>query len=85
VTRRPRIVDAPLAVTSGGGVLVNAAHLTRERGFDAAVEIARSSGRPVFVGVIATPGMTKTMLGDLDDACAEIVGRRGAKLARRAR
>jgi hypothetical protein len=68
-----KLVDAPMAMTSTGRVLVSMTHLT-SRNVDSrdALEHALKSGRPVYIGVELTESETKTSLKQLDDAFAEI-------------
>jgi hypothetical protein len=70
-----KLVDAPMAMTSTGRVLVSMTHLT-SRNVDPreALEHALKSGRPVYIGVELTESETKTSLKQLDDAFAENVG-----------
>lgn len=80
--KKVRLVDAPLAVTSAGTVLLNVTHL-----WDGAladfITRATESGRPIFIGVeIET---SSELLRWVDDAAAEIVAAMGSRVQRRRR
>jgi hypothetical protein len=70
-----KLVDAPMAVTTTGRVLVSMTHLTTENVDPRkALEHALESGRPVYIGVELTAAEAKASLIKLDDSFAEIVG-----------
>jgi hypothetical protein len=75
--RRIEVSTAPMAITSDGTLLVNAARLTTGDGFEEAIKAAAATGRPVFVGVGLDPKTAGRALERLDDAVAEIAGRIG--------
>jgi hypothetical protein len=68
-----KLVDAPMAVTTAGRVLVSMTHLTTKNVDPReALEQALAGGRPVYIGVELTEAETKASLKMLDDAFAEI-------------
>lgn len=79
-----RTLDAPLAITSTGRVLVNANQLGRGK-MDVATMIqeAVATGMPVFIGVAVPASSHAGMLRELDDAAANIAGRHTVKMVRR--
>jgi hypothetical protein len=85
VTRKVRVLDAPLAVASDGHLLVNAIQLGRGTGLDAIIAYARAAGLPIFVGVAVPASMRARFGAELDDAAADVVGRLGPRLHRRGR
>lgn len=83
--RKVRVIQAPMAVTSGGDVLVNAFLLSVKNDLDAAVRVARESGLPVFIGVATPSRLRARFAAELDAATANVVGRLGPKLTSGAR
>jgi hypothetical protein len=77
---RARVVQAPMAVASDGGFMVNAVQLTIGNDLDAVVRVARETGLPVFVGLIVPARLRRRILRDIDDAAADVVGRVGSRL-----
>lgn len=73
--RRAQVVEAPLAVTAGLGILVNALHLGQAADLDAIVRYARESGLPIFIGVMVPSRMRRPFARELDDMSADVVGR----------
>jgi hypothetical protein len=69
-----------MAVTSAGELLVNAQQLGVTNDLDAVVEVAKASGLPMFVGVVVPRKLMRTVLRDVDNATADIVGRLGVEL-----
>ena len=69
------ISDSPLAMTIGGNLLINATHISRDRGEDpkALLRAALATGRPVFIGIKATSAEQSAAITGLDDAAAEVV------------
>jgi hypothetical protein len=70
-TTGPRLDQSPMAVTSTGAPLINAAHFYGVDDLEALIELL-SKGRPVFVGIVLTAAEAEEALGRLDDATAEI-------------
>jgi hypothetical protein len=77
---RTRVVQAPMAVTSDGMIVVNATHLAVEPTLDAAIRYAKESGHDVFVGVVVPRGLRDEFVREVDDALADVVGRLGPRL-----
>jgi len=69
-----------MAVTSAGELLVNAHELATTDDLEAAFEVARASGLPMFVGVVVPRKLMRTVLRDVDNSAADIVGRLGVEL-----
>ena len=61
---------------------MNAQQLGVTNDLDAVVEVAKASGLPMFVGVVVPRKLMRTVLRDVDNATADIVGRLGARLLR---
>lgn len=83
--RKAGVVEAPLAVTPGFAVLVNALHLGTGDDLDAIVRYAKASGLPVFVGVAVPTRMRGRFAVELDDLAADVVGRLAPRMVRRRR
>jgi hypothetical protein len=82
-TKKPGVMlDAPMAITSAGDVVMNITHL--EQIGDVTTVVARllGEGHEVFVGVAAPGALRRELLKDIDDAGADLVGRLGARLCR---
>jgi hypothetical protein len=81
VKQKPKILDAPMAFTSGGEVLVNIAHLTFNPEILAAVgALLEVVDADIYVG-IAIPGrLRRVVRRDVRDACVDVVGRLGPAL-----
>ena len=81
--RRSKVSMAPLAITSAGEIVVNAYQLAMKDELHAAIEVAKLTRLPVFVGVVLPARLHPKILRDVDDAAADIVGRLGPKLLKR--
>ena len=75
-----RLNDCPFALTSGGRVLLNAAHLDGVKTLQRALDVARDHGLIVFVGIELRPAEVRAALGRVkspfDEAAAYAAGRR---------
>ena len=81
--RRPRVVQAPMAVTSDGTIIVNAVQLgLGETSPDVMIANARATGLPIFVGVAIPKNMKMPFAQEFDNAVADVVGRLGSRLHR---
>src|SRR5580704_14460426 len=79
---RQKVCLAPMALTSGGDVIISAAQFTAETTLDAVVGYAKRLGLPIFVGVVVPEVLLqKNMLKDIDDAAADIAGRLGGRIS----
>lgn len=75
-----KVAMAPLGLASDGSIIVNANQLGTATNLDAVIGYARATGLPVFVGVVVPGELRRRVLGDVDDALADVVGRLGPKL-----
>jgi hypothetical protein len=75
-----KVSTAPMGVTSAGEILVNAYQLAVGNDLSAAIEAAKASGLPVFVGLVVPSRGRARLLKDVDDAAADVVGRLGPHL-----
>ena len=71
----PEILDAPFAVATDGSVLLNVSQLRVGGDAQHMLDLARSLGRPIFVGVKLTQEEVEQSLVQLDNAAAEIAAR----------
>jgi hypothetical protein len=71
---------APLAFTSGGDWVINAAEYSNDVRPETLLRVAVATGLPVFIGVIVPVALRARLAKDVDDAAADIAGRLGAKL-----
>ena len=78
--RAPRIVDAPMAVTSAGGLLVNLAHLVPPGDVLRALQKLVPRGCEVFVGVVVPERERASLAKDIEDAASELACRMGGRL-----
>lgn len=76
--KKLRFVDAPMAVTSAGTVLLNATHLRDGASVADFIDIAKATRRPIFIGVEVET--SRELLRWIDDAAAEIVGAIGGPI-----
>jgi hypothetical protein len=83
--RRPRVLNAPIALASDGKVVVNAAQLASIVDLNDLLACANATSLPIFVGVAIPPGLRGRFVREFDDAVADVVGRLGARVARRRR
>jgi len=74
-----------MAVTSSGDVLVNAYQLSTADDFESVIETALATGRPIFIGVALDREEQADVMRDVDDGCADIVGRLGGRMQARRR
>ncbi len=82
--RKGKVLDAPMAITSDGTVLLNVTHLKNGDALEAARELL-AEGHEVFVG-IAVPGQLRgELLRGIEDGAADLLGRIGPKLRQRTR
>ena len=79
-TRRAALIDAPMAIASDGSVLVNLTHLDSSGDVIEDARRLMRDGHQVFIGVALAPGMRRLVMGELEDALADVVGRVGARL-----
>jgi hypothetical protein len=82
-TKTSKPNDAPMAVTSDGSVLVNVMQLDVGCDPTEAVRVLLKLHHEVFVGVVVRKGHRRTLMRDVDDALADVVGRLGPRLRRR--
>jgi hypothetical protein len=75
-----KVSMAPMAITSAGEVLVNAHQFTTTDDLEAAVEAARATGQPIFIGVVVPSKLTRGVMKDIDNATADVAGRLAPKL-----
>jgi hypothetical protein len=61
-------------LASDGSVLINAHALTIKEGLAAVIEVAKASGLGVFVGIVVPARLRKSVLHDVEDALADVVG-----------
>lgn len=80
-----RLVDDPIAITSGGQLLLNTMHLDGMADPVAAIRRLLDDGHRVFVGIAVPKQLRREVLRDIDDAAADVVGRLGLRLRRRPR
>ncbi|MFI5302552.1 MAG: hypothetical protein ACHREM_31055 [Polyangiales bacterium] len=78
--RRPQLHAAPLAIASGGDILLGVYWSSAVETIEEVVAIAQASGRPIFVGVALTAQEASAILKDLDDAVHDTVCRLGTPL-----
>ena len=74
---------APMALTSAGEILMNAVEFENDTSPLGLVRYAETTGLVVFVGVVVPSAQMTKIMRDVDDAAADITGRRGSMLARR--
>jgi hypothetical protein len=70
-----RLLDHPAAVTSGGSIVINLAHVEDVTSVEEIVELLKSTkltGK-LFVGIALDSQATRKALTMIDDSCAEIV------------
>lgn len=79
-----RVHLAPMAITSDGDVLLNAATIAGATDLEAVVRAAKNDGLAVFVGVILSPRETEFVLSRLDNAADEAAARLVGQRRRRA-
>lgn len=84
-TKKAKLVDDPIAITSGGQLLLNVTHLDGMADAVAAVRRLLDEGHQVFVGIAVPVGLRRQLRRDIDDATADVVGRLGPRLRRRPR
>jgi hypothetical protein len=80
--RVSKLIDDPIALTSGGAVIINITHL--EDTTDVAAVIARliGEGHRLFIGIAVPGALRRELRKGIDDAGADIVGRLGGRLRR---
>lgn len=75
-----RLNDCPFALTSGGRVLLNAAHIHGVESLQQALDVAHDHGLIVFVGIELRPAEIREALGRVQspfyEAAAYAAGRR---------
>ncbi len=74
---------APMALTSAGEIVMNAAEFENDTSPLSLVRYAERTGLVVFVGVVVPSERVKAIMRDVDDAAADITGRSGPMLVRR--
>ncbi len=83
-SKRPRIVDAPMAITSAGDVVVNVTHVEDGAEADPVAAVRRlvAAGHEVFVGVVVPKALRREVFRDVHDVLADVVGRAAPKIRR---
>jgi hypothetical protein len=75
-----RLNDCPFALTSGGRVLLNAAHINGVKTLQQALDVARDHGQVLFVGIELGRAETRAALervrSQFSEAAAYAAGRR---------
>lgn len=84
VSRRPRVCAAPLALTSGGTLLINVAGFRADARPEALMRLAAGTGLPIFVAVELPPTAHRQALRSIDDAAADMAGRLGGRISAKA-
>ena len=82
--RKPRLVDAPMALASDGTPLLNITHLVDAPDPVAAIRGLLAAGHTLFVGVVVPARDRKRFAGEVEDALADVVGRTGTRLTSKA-
>lgn len=82
---KPRLHEAPIAVTVDGTVLVSVAHLVPRGDPRRLLARALREGQDVFIGVALTEQESAIVLARLDNAGAEAAARIAADRQRRRR
>ena len=82
--QKPRLVDAPMALTSDSTPLLNLTHVVDATNLVAAVRRLLAAGHTLFVGVVVPARDRKRLAGEVEDALADVVGRTGARLTSKA-
>ena len=84
---RSKVHRDPIAITSSGDVLVNAAQFDDLRTLEEALERAKAEEGEVFIGFVVRAEETSLLSRRVHDACREgaafIVGKRQRRLRRR--
>lgn len=84
ITKTATLIDAPMAITSGGEILVGATHLDLGADLLAIVRSIVEQGLPVFIGIAVPAGALRAeLLKGIEDGLADVVGRLGPRLQRR--
>lgn len=73
--RSPTLIDAPLAIVSDGGLVVNATHMFEGEDEHEMLEAALAAGRKVFVGVLLHSDEVTAVVDELEDAVVDIIAR----------
>jgi hypothetical protein len=77
------LLDAPMAITSRGEILVGATHLDLGADWLAIVRSIVEQGLPVFIGIAVPAGPLRAELArGVEDGLADVVGRIGTRLCR---
>jgi len=82
VNRGRRLSLAPLAMTSDGALVVNAAQFQDDTSLETLLRVATATGLEIFIGVVLPDDHRARLVKDIDDAAAELASRAGGKLAR---
>lgn len=78
-----QLLDAPMAVTSGGSIVINVTHLDLDPNEPDLVRRLVAEGHAVFVAVAVRTDLRAEVLGETQDALADVVGRVGRRVMRR--
>jgi hypothetical protein len=81
--KRSRTSMAPMAVSSAGEIVLNVREFENDASPRGLLRYAERTGFPVFVGIVVPPEHRKRIMGDIDDAVADITGRFGPVLLHR--
>jgi len=84
-----KVCDSPLALTSGGDILLNVAQSNGPADAESLFERALATGRPVFIGTILAPAELRFACRWIDDSSAALAahlsGDRSARRKKRRR
>jgi hypothetical protein len=72
-----------MAVTSGGSIVINVTHLDLDPNEPDLVRRLVAEGHAVFVAVAVRTDLRAEVLGETQDALADVVGRVGRRVMRR--
>ena len=78
--RASNLIDAPMAVTSAGDVIISITHLEDTTDVSALVARLIDEGHTLFIGVAVPDRLRRELRKDVEDAGAEIVARLGPRL-----
>ena len=73
---------APLALTSDGALVFNAAEFQDDTSPETLLRVAMATGLELFIGIIVPSGHRPRLDKDIDDAAAELASRVGSMLVR---
>ena len=78
--KKVRLSLAPLALTSTGELLINAAEFSLLTSFERALRAAKKSGLPIFVGLVLPARESTEAMKAIDDAAADVAGNVGGRI-----